>query len=85
MVARQAKIVPLPTPKPVLLENLLTIDEARKVLHVGREEMYRIIDEDGLPVVKLGGNRRRVKPSALAHYIDQREKSQGAQEEDIGT
>jgi excisionase family DNA binding protein len=78
MVARQAKIVPLPTQPATLEKQLLTIKQVQEHLQVGRDEVYRLIREGELAVVSLGGNKRRVKPSTLARFINEREKSQGA-------
>jgi len=73
-MARQARITPLPTQTPPL-ESLLTIEDVQKTLKVGRDEVYRLIREEGLPVVPLGGKRRRVIPSSLAQWAKEREVS----------
>jgi excisionase family DNA binding protein len=73
-----AKITPLPTPTPPpALEKLLTMRQVEEYLQVGRDEVRRLVREKGLPVVPLGANRRRVRPSALAQWLADQESSGG--------
>ncbi len=61
-------------PEPVQVEPLLSISEVMDLLHMGRDAVYRLIREEGLPSLKLG-SRRKVVPSSLATWIKQREQS----------
>jgi excisionase family DNA binding protein len=74
-MARQAKITALPT-QPVL-EKLLTLKEVAQLLQVDRTEVYRLIEKEHLPIVPFGekGLNRRVRPGALARWLEQREES----------
>lgn len=78
MVARsRAEVRLLPKESPPL-EDLLTLEEVGKILGVGREKVYWLINHQGLPVVPLG-KARKVRPSALSAWIAEQEASrQGA-------
>ncbi|MCR4646302.1 MAG: helix-turn-helix domain-containing protein [Oscillospiraceae bacterium] len=47
---------------PLTQKLLLTPDEARKLLGIGRTVMYRILKEGIIPAVKLSGSRRLYIP-----------------------
>ena len=48
--------------------NLLTIDEARKILRVGRNTMYSLVEE-GIPNIKLG-KQIRIPHESLIEWIN---------------
>ncbi len=58
-------------PEPV---QLLSIPDVMRMLNMGRDSVYRLIREEGLPSVKLG-KRCKVIHSSLATWIKQREQS----------
>ena len=62
------------TQGPVQIEPLLSIPEVMRMLNLGRDAVYRLIREEGLPSLKLG-TRHKVVPSSLAAWVKQREKS----------
>jgi excisionase family DNA binding protein len=51
---------------------LLTIPEVAKLLHLGRTKVYRLIADEGLPVMRFG-RAVRVPHSLLQQWIEQRE------------
>lgn len=73
MARQAANITPLPTQP--MLEKLLRIAEVAEVLQIDRTEVYRLIEEEGLPIVPFGKNGRRVIPSSLAQWLKAREES----------
>jgi excisionase family DNA binding protein len=52
---------------------LLTIPEAAVSLRLSRAKVYRLIDVEGLPVVRFG-RAVRVSVIALQEWVEQREK-----------
>ena len=81
-LSQKGNITPLPVPPTPALETLLTIAEVQGILRVGREQLYRLIDKEGLPIVPMGANRRRVRPSSLAQWVANREETaKGIEEE----
>lgn len=56
---------------PQLPEKLLTIEEVQKRLDIGRNEVFRLIAEEGLPVIRWGEGRKllRFHPDALARWL----------------
>lgn len=62
------------------MHELLTITETAAVLHVSRGEAYRLVRQEGLPVVRMGAGGRvlRVNPESLAAWLAARETRQGA-------
>ena len=60
--------------EPVRKEPLLGIPEVMEMLDLGRDTVYKLIREEGLPTVKLGGSRKVVL-SSLVTWIKQREQS----------
>jgi excisionase family DNA binding protein len=62
------------TQAPVQVEPLLSIPDVMRMLGLGRDTVYRLIHEEGLPSLKLG-TRRMVVPSSLAAWVKQREQS----------
>jgi excisionase family DNA binding protein len=73
MVARREPRLVGPTPSLDELPEVLTIEEAAKVLRIGRGAVYalarRYLDSDGregLPVVRLGRSRRVPRAKLLA-------------------
>jgi excisionase family DNA binding protein len=53
---------------------LLTIPETAVSLRLSRAEVYRLIDFEGLPVVRFG-RAVRVSVKALEQWVEQREQS----------
>lgn len=54
---------------------LLTVEQAMQVLQVGRSKFYRLVNSEGLPLLR-SGRWVRVSPDALKHWIeDQHQKS----------
>jgi len=61
--------------KEVMLQPLLlTIPEAAVSLRLSRAKVYRLIDFEGLPVVRFG-RAVRVSAKALEAWIERREQS----------
>ncbi len=52
---------------------LLTIPEAAMSLRLSRAKVYRLIDFEGLPVVRFG-RAVRVSAKALEQWVERREK-----------
>jgi excisionase family DNA binding protein len=59
-------------PLPVLLPQLLTIDQVAAALSVGKSTVYELINHEGLPYVLVRG-AKRVPVASLAWWIKQRE------------
>ena len=56
------------------MDELMSIEEARKVLGIGQGTIYRLMDSDpDFRTLKVGG-RRMVRRKALEEYIQLREK-----------
>ena len=53
---------------------LLTIPEAAAALRLSRAKVYRLIDIEGLPVVRFG-RAVRVSVKALEQWVERREQS----------
>lgn len=49
---------------------LMSIPEAARALRIGRSSMYRLIERGEVEVVRIGERIVRVRPDALAAYID---------------
>jgi excisionase family DNA binding protein len=56
--------------KPLLIENLLTVDDVCMILRLSRVKIYDLIRRDGLPTVKING-ARRIQPGKLQAWIEQ--------------
>lgn len=57
----------------VLLQPLLlTVSQVGKLLGLSRTTVYKLIDTEGLPVVRFG-RAVRVRPTALQCWLEQRE------------
>lgn len=55
-------------------DELITLDQARKVLGIGHSTIYRLIDNDpDFRTLKVGG-RRMVRRKSLNEYIERLEK-----------
>jgi len=52
------------------LQLLLSIEDAARVLAIGRTSMYRLIAQGEVEVVHIG-SRCLVKASSLARFVDQ--------------
>jgi len=52
--------------------DLLTVKQAAKQIGMSEGYVYRAIEENRLPVVRMG-NRVRIRPAALAHFVERRE------------
>ncbi len=48
---------------------LLTVDEVAEQLCTSRRQVFRLIADQGLPVVYLGERQRRVPAEALAEWV----------------
>ena len=57
---------------PEQLQALLTIPDVAKMLGVSRPTVYELINNDGLPVIKLR-KARRVSPESLQAWLSERE------------
>lgn len=54
---------------------LWTVEQAMQALQVGRSKFYRLVNQEGLPLIRSGG-WVRVSPDALKHWIAERQQSQ---------
>jgi excisionase family DNA binding protein len=63
---------PMPVP---LTTPLLTVEDAAQLLKVSRSKMYELI-RNGLPTIKIGG-QRRVLPSALTAWVETQAEDEG--------
>lgn len=73
------KIIELPIQQnlPALFQGALTLDETAAWLKVSRSTVDRLVSEEGLPTVLLGGERLvRVIPSSLQAWLERREQQQ---------
>ena len=52
---------------------LWTVEQAMKSLQVGRSKFYRMVNHEGLPLIK-SGRWVRVSPDALKQWLDERSK-----------
>ena len=53
----------------VSFEDLLTIDQACLVLGIKRTKFLKLVNEEGLPVVRLGYHSVRVRPIDLHTWV----------------
>ncbi len=51
---------------------LWTVDQAMRELQVGRSKFYRLVNQEGLPLIK-SGRWVRVSPDALRRWIEARQ------------
>lgn len=51
---------------------LWTVKQAMKELQVGRSKFYRLVNQEGLPLIR-SGRWVRVSPDALKHWIEGRQ------------
>lgn len=64
-----------PSPvQPGAIPQLLDINEVARALSVGRTKVYDLINNDGLPSVKVG-KAKRVSVVALQRWIDERQQA----------
>jgi excisionase family DNA binding protein len=52
------------------IETLLTLEDVAKVLNISIRQVYRLIAEGKLPVLKVGTRSPRISPSDLRHYLE---------------
>ena len=75
---KQRQAVPRPEPatpeRPTELEKLLNYREVMDLLNVSKPTVYRLIEQKGLPVIRLG-RAIRVRPSALQKWIAELEET----------
>ncbi len=50
---------------------LWTVEQAMKELQVGRSKFYRLVNHEGLPLIR-SGRWVRVSPDALRRWIEER-------------
>ncbi|HZU68801.1 MAG TPA: helix-turn-helix domain-containing protein [Ktedonobacteraceae bacterium] len=50
---------------------LITIEEAMRLLRIGRTKLYRLINQEGLPVHRFG-RRVLIDPNELRPWLAQR-------------
>ena len=50
-------------------EQLLTLSEAQAIFRVSKSKMYRLIHQEGLSAVRLGGTYR-IRQSDLNEYLE---------------
>jgi excisionase family DNA binding protein len=56
---------------------LLNINQVAKMLSLSRTTVYKLIDVEGLPVVRFG-RAVRVSPTSLQQWLDRREQGLSA-------
>ena len=56
--------------QPLVMQNLLTVDDACSILRLSRVNIYDLIKKVGLPTVKING-ARRIQPGKLQAWIEQ--------------
>ncbi len=56
---------------------LLNINQVAKMLSLSRTTVYKLIDVEGLPVVRFG-RAVRVSPTSLQQWLDRRERGLSA-------
>lgn len=60
---------PQPQPEPVVLEKLLTVKDIAALLQLSQVKVYRMINANTLPSVKIDG-ARRFKPAEVYAWIE---------------
>lgn len=55
-----------------MLEKLLTTQEVAAALRLTKRQVQLLIQRGELPAVDLGHRTKRVRPSALAQYLESR-------------
>jgi excisionase family DNA binding protein len=55
---------------PVAMQKLLTVADVASLLSVSKVTIYKLINKDGLPTLKLNG-ARRIHPGKLQSWIEQ--------------
>jgi excisionase family DNA binding protein len=60
--------------RPPVQPLLWTVEQTMQSLQVGRSKFYRMVNNEGLPLVK-SGRWVRVSPDALKQWLDERSKS----------
>lgn len=59
-----------PVAQPVVLEQLLTVKDVAALLQLSPVLVYRLINDHGLPSMKINGSRR-FQPAAVQGWIEQ--------------
>ena len=62
---------PIAQPKLTLLPLLLDMEQAMVVLALGKSKIYELVENEGLPMMRLGKSIR-FSYKALEQWIDQR-------------
>jgi excisionase family DNA binding protein len=57
------------------LSPLLTVQQCAELLAVSRPTIYRLVRDDGLPVVRPTGNDIRFRPEDLEAWLQSRKAS----------
>lgn len=52
-----------------MVETLLTVPEAARVLRVNTARMYELLRENVIPSVSIG-RQRRIRPRVLAEFVE---------------
>jgi excisionase family DNA binding protein len=52
--------------------KLLTVSDVAAMLQVSRRQVYRLVEDAGLPVLRVGPKSLRVDPEALAGWLSDR-------------
>lgn len=55
--------------QPLVIQQLLTVDDACMILGLSRVKVYDLIKRDGLPTVKING-ARRIQPDKFQAWIE---------------
>jgi len=75
VVLRKDKTMQQSFTEPYAQPLLWTVTQAMQVLQVGRSKFYRLVNQEGLPLIR-SGRWVRVSPDALKRWIeDQQPKS----------
>lgn len=57
-------------PEVELPENLLDLQDVAKRLGVGRDKIFHLMQEEGLPYIKWGARTLKFHPSAVARWLE---------------
>lgn len=60
-----------------MAEPLLTVAELAERLHISRRGVYYLLQDRGLPCVRLGKKTLRFDPAAVDRWIQERAASSG--------
>jgi excisionase family DNA binding protein len=77
-MAKRHAITEEPQVEPELPENLLDIRDVAKRLGVGRDKIFALMKNEGLPYIKWGERTLKFHPTAVARWLESQSQNQSS-------